>query len=571
LRIDAAVLNRKKWTMRTRVTGVLAIALAVLVLAERFLPDMVWLTARQVAVSDIQPDTGLRFIGTLSDPVLSDEHAPTGARLELVERRSGGFFHKLDPLLGWSTAFQSLNAVFDAKYRTATHEVVTPLGPGQTLHADIAALGQGRFSVWMGHVLFSLPAGKSAADIARLELRVPRSTSLAASLPTVQVWLDRGAIVLAVLMVLLWITPASLAVNILPGLAISAAMLGGSLAGAELYMRATGKFPRTAIAWPATFTPAEGVVFKPHAVVRYTDGFEFWTQDRTNSLGFMDAEPAIPKPPGRFRILLVGDSIVEALQVPLAEKVQTLLDAAYHSEHGDKVDVFAVSRSGLGQASELGLYNAHRDLKPDLVILMFVGNDFANNSILLESLRSGFSPDHPPWWFPVFDEDNRCTMRPPSADWDKFVLANQADRIARLRAMSPENAKLLDGLLPDYMDAVFYRSGPLPEIYQQAVRLTRCSLSLWKEAAARDGFRLLIVATDSVTLPSQTGQIERLRAISDELQIPLYDLSPDWARHGDIDAGRFVFDGHWNATGHRWTAEALFEYLKSHAMVPAVD
>ena len=169
------------------------------------------------------------------------------------------------------------------------------------------------------------------------------------------------------------------------------------------------------------------MVFKPNAIVKYTNGFEFWTQDSTNSLGFMDAEPIIPKPPGTFRVLLVGDSIVEALQVPLAQKTQTLLNAAFRKAMPDRnVDVHAVSRSGQGQGSQLGLYNAYRQINPDLVILLFVQNDFSNNSVLLESVRSGFSPDHSPWWFPTIVESEQCKLRPPSVDWDKHMLAKGA-------------------------------------------------------------------------------------------------------------------------------------------------
>ena len=226
----------------------------------------------------------------------------------------------------------------------------------------------------------------------------------------------------------------------------------------------------------------------------------------------------------------------------------------------------AIARSGVGQASELGFYHANRQIKPDLVILMFVGNDFANNSILLESLRSGFHPDHLPWWFPTIDNDKRCKLVPPSPDWDKYLLANQSDRIARLRARSAEEVRLLDTVMPELVDSVFYYpEGKITEIYEHAVELTKCSFSLWKEAAARDGFKLLIVATDDVTIPNMSGQIDGSRAPG-ELQLPLFDLYPAWASHG-VANGKFKFDGHWNADGHRWSADAIFEYLVSQKLV----
>jgi hypothetical protein len=257
------------------------------------------------------------------------------------------------------------------------------------------------------------------------------------------------------------------------------------------------------------------------------------------------------------------------MQVPLAEKTQTLLTSYFKKSFPDrKIDVHAIGRSGFGPSAELGLYNANRKLQPDLVILVFVGNDFANSSILLESLRSGVSPDHPPWWTSSFDEGGRCIMRPPSRDWHDHLLANDSDRIARIRAMSQKAARLADSLVADFVDSVFYSERPLPEIYQEAVDLTKCSLSLWLEASKRDGFKLLIAATENLTIPGKLGQINRLKTLTSELDIPLLDLYPAWIARGNITSGKFNFDGHWNATGHRWSAEAIFDYLKSNKLAP---
>ena len=401
---------------RARLIWGLALGFLIIILVRLFMPDLVWLGARRVTVSDIKPDSGLRLIGTLSDPMLSDEKAPSGARLDLVERKPGGFLHALDERFEGSWAFAWLTSLYDANYPAMTHETVLPLGPGGAPPADIAAVGGGRFSIHDGHVLFSLPGETKLADIHRLDIWVPRIKAFAGHelWPRTLRWLT-GALIAVLVIGLLWITPVSIANHVWPGLTIALIMLPMLFAGRELYMRSTGQFPKSMMTWPATFSPEVGVVFAPRSVVRFTDGSEFWTADTTNSIGFLDNEPAIPKPSGTFRILLVGDSIVEALQVPLAQKMQTRLAATLRKAFpGQKTDVVAISRSGLGQGSELGFYNANRQIKPDLVILMFVGNDFANNSILLESMRSGFSPDHRPWWFPAIDDSKRCKLLLPA-------------------------------------------------------------------------------------------------------------------------------------------------------------
>ena len=544
----------------------LLMACIILVVVRLFLPDMIWLAARKIAVTDIKPEAGHRLVGTFSDQTLS-KNMLTTARLDFVERKPGGFLHILDLRLEDSWAFTWLTSLYDINYPGRTHEIVWPLQPGNSTDADIAERGGGRYSVSEGRVSFSPPVGKTARDLNRAEIWVPYSEAVAKYewWPRVVRW-GSGGLVVALLIALLWTTPAWLADSLWPGVTIAFVTMLLLFAGSEYYMHATGKFPKTMMTWPVTFSPETGVVFKPHSIVRYTDGVEFWSEDTTNSLGFLDNEPVIPKPDGTFRILLVGDSIVEALQVPVAKKTQTNLAAAFRKAYPDrKVDVFAVARSGFGQGSQLGIYNASRRINPDLVILMFVSNDFANNSILLELIRSGFGPDHRPWWFPTIDADKRCKLVPPSQDWEKYLLANPAERIPRLRARSSADARLVDTLIPDFVDSVFYRNTPLPEIYQQAVELTKCSFSLWKEAAERDGFKLLIVATDDVTIAGKSGQIDRIKALSSELQIPLFDLYPAWVSHG-IPDGKFKFDGHWNARGHQWSADAIFDYLVSNQL-----
>src|SRR5262249_35020938 len=140
--------------------------------------------------------------------------------------------------------------------------------------------------------------------------------------------------------------------------------------------------------------------FARGAPIKFTNGVDFWSTMRANSRGFADAEPATPKPKDTFRILLVGDSFVEALQVNLEQKMQTRLAAALRAKYPDrKFDVVAVGMAGTGQANQLTFYERNRDLSPDLVVLLFVSNDFANNSPLLEAVRHGWHPDHSPMLF----------------------------------------------------------------------------------------------------------------------------------------------------------------------------
>jgi hypothetical protein len=74
--------------------------LTLTVIASAALPGLAWLGATRVAVTDVKPFSGLRLIGKLGDPGLSDDQRPTGARLDLVEIKQGTFLHRLEPVLG---------------------------------------------------------------------------------------------------------------------------------------------------------------------------------------------------------------------------------------------------------------------------------------------------------------------------------------------------------------------------------------------------------------------------------------------------------------------------------------
>lgn len=55
------------------------------------------------------------------------------------------------------------------------------------------------------------------------------------------------------------------------------------------------------------------------------------------------------------------------------------------------------SNSVIGLINQLGYLETFvRPRKPDVIVLVFVSNDFANNSPLLEAIRVGWHPAHAP-------------------------------------------------------------------------------------------------------------------------------------------------------------------------------
>jgi hypothetical protein len=330
-------------------------------------------------------------------------------------------------------------------------------------------------------------------------------------------------------------------------------------------------FPVSDNRFPSLFIDKVGFVFKTGDTVKLTNGIDYWATEKVNSLGFIDSEPALPKPPGTFRIVLVGDSFVEAAQVPIAQKLQTLLAADLNRRFPDrKFDAVALGFSGTGQANQLPFYERNRDLKPDLVILLFVSNDFANNSPVLESLRHGWHPDHLPRVFMRARPGQPCDRLPIDPAWQKSLLSGDlAERARQLRAMSADFDDGLRGWKPtagrkptDGLQDIFLGAGPLQPAFEAAVASTKCAFIEWQKLAEQDGFKLLVASADNVA-----GQIARLKHMTGELQLPLIDLHQEFVRHHDPALAHFKSEGHWSPNGHRWAAAAIANYLADNGYV----
>jgi len=105
---------------------------------------------------------------------------------------------------------------------------------------------------------------------------------------------------------------------------------------------------------------------------------------RTNSQGMHDTEHMVDKSANTFRILMLGDSFVQAFQVDESETAHQVLEDSLNARYLDKSHQFEVLSAGaLGWSNgqQLVYYREFgRSYEPDLVLLMFfIGNDFKDN------------------------------------------------------------------------------------------------------------------------------------------------------------------------------------------------
>ena len=373
----------------------------------------------------------------------------------------------------------------------------------------------------------------------------------------------------------------------------------------EAYFRLRTPFVESDI--PYAWYPTVGGIFAPNAEVRHTNGLDFWTISRTNTLGFPDRESiGIERAATSCHITMIGDSYVEALQVPIADKFHVRLEelAARELRHLD-VTTSAFGVSGTGQVNPLPYYDEFaRYLQPALLVLVFVSNDFMNNAPILDGLNRGVDPDRLKNVSAIRGADGSITLRPPYpgesrlagmppppwyaratdyltgmsafANWlDAKRRASASDdtdpelvaQVTLLSRRSPRYAALLEGWRPTTRSRLgrpFKSTQDLPPVHEDALDFTAFALDQFRERADRDGVALVILSTPHMGTRGDLA-FDRLTALAESRDIPIIDYNNYVLRQGaEPRDALWEHDGHWNTVGHRWAAEALLEYLKQN-------
>jgi hypothetical protein len=162
--------------------------------------------------------------------------------------------------------------------------------------------------------------------------------------------------------------------------------LGIGLVAAELCLRVLG------VSYPLPYAP------DPYCGTRLQAGFEGWTCKeggawiRINRYGFRQGDRGPKKPPNTFRVAVLGDSFIEAFQVPEDQTFCAALERELGQCEfldGRRVEVLNFGVSGYGTAQELLMLRHYVwPYEPDLVVLaFFAGNDLRNNSAELEPYK----------------------------------------------------------------------------------------------------------------------------------------------------------------------------------------
>lgn len=319
-----------------------------------------------------------------------------------------------------------------------------------------------------------------------------------------------------------------------------------------------------------------------------------------NGKGYRGPEASYDKPDNTYRILIIGDSFVESIQVPYEKTFQALLqDQLNEVGTSDKqYEVIAMGRTGWGTVHETAYYQIEGyKYSADLVILMFYVNDVADN--------------FPRFFYPninntnfefVFERDFiqiLDTEKQPLPPNNGRKLYNALPAWIQNRNISQLYINMIDPAVPVmtpggpmtrvHPQFYIYVSEPEIEGYPEAWDRTAEALRILAEGTAFNGSQLAVVpiflGDDMVEnisnwFPEETAgwewnpaePEERLDAILSRYPAAeMWPLRPYYEAYaGDEEIFRQIYlpeDFHFNELGHVWTADALFGHLENEGIV----
>jgi hypothetical protein len=335
----------------------------------------------------------------------------------------------------------------------------------------------------------------------------------------------------------------------------------------------------------------------------------WWTQEEReflipvaiNSHGLRDVEHEYEKKPGVARILVLGDSFVEALHVALEDSFPRRLEAELDDD-GRDVEVISAGVSGYGTAGAVLFFESQgKRYHPDVVLLAFYpGNDVRNNSALLEDT-----------FRPVYGEDGELQRVESVGSSDGAGRDSWSGRLAAYRYLrklvltrQPALAKVLTDLGLMRPEALRQTSEnetvpvaygvyaePLDRDWEDAWARTEGLLSRLRRDVEQAGAKLMVAAlTTREQIYADTW--EEILAAHPAMRERRWDLQApqrrliEWcesqnvacvaleaafvgARDGKAEPLHYKHDGHWTPTGHAVAAAALKEFIEGrHLLAP---
>ncbi len=487
-----------------------------------------------------------------------------------------------------------------------------PLPGAHSPHQEIADLGGGRYSHWGRAIIFSASDGSDPNTNGR-----SYSYTAQSRVNPLLLYVGWGLLILVAVKALYrclssrWGDVRRILIPL--GLAVGSIVL--ALSGLEVACRLATP-PYCPSSWPSMHNPKVGFTFQPGAKVNWggVKGVpqEFCVSEYANSLGLLEREPPTSKAQGTLRIVLLGDSFLEAAQVKMSDKFHVLMERTLTKALGRPIQTVALGYSGMGTANLLAFWEEWgRTYAPDLVVLLVVNNDLMNNLVDKECVGNGWDPAHPPRLFFRIDAGGGLSVVPIDPEWrvhaenrtpsaggvrrlDDFLAPRSAlwrFVIPRLR-MQPWARTIMVHLgfldpraAPMSLDEIkaqdYFNHLTPPDWARDALRLQGALLARFRDEVRQAGASLLVVYVPSVPEVTRLGEAyevggvagrfglrgQRVGREADALGLPFLDLGETFHARPEPWRASFRYDPHWSPLGHAWAAEDISGFILRHDLL----
>lgn len=292
---------------------------------------------------------------------------------------------------------------------------------------------------------------------------------------------------------------------------------------------------------------------------------------RSNSLGFKDKEHSFEKPEGVFRVLILGDSYVEAVEVIQEHHITNKLEALA-KKRGIQLEAIGMGMSGHGQTHQLHNYEVlGKKFDPDLVVSLFCFNDLRDNHSNLAIHK-------------ITDDGKLVTnwsAPPQESALKKLVLREILNRTEAYHVV-----RYMMGGLHQFMEA--------PEKFFQPPKKLVAEASpeeYPKNPGVRQIFERLVLELKGTIQAEEGKKMLALMVSADVRQpysmiAPMYDYVENVYRANAIpvinshrmfiekskqtgELPHFDYDLHWNSNGHEWAAEQVWDYIETNVNLAA--
>jgi hypothetical protein len=297
------------------------------------------------------------------------------------------------------------------------------------------------------------------------------------------------------------------------------------------------------------YDPSGLILYKPH--IHFHSSASCYDVPVTiNNLGYYGPEVG-PKSPDTKRIIVVGSSYAEGIQVPLDKRFDQILQQKFVAQ-GKKVEVISLGFPANGTYLSI-LYFRHyiKALEPDLVIDLLVTYDL--------------------------EKDAPTTIVPPRFETDGKVAelpAIKRDSNVLWLKSTARRSKLFEALYRQYL-ALRATFGSTDRGFETVSTSTPIAtwdteeklLTQFNTEVKSSGSKFLIASWTPDEVSDRTLMGSHVGALANTHSISYIDLTPylDTQESSTGESAMLSCGGHWGEWGHQWVAEDLYNYLKTHA------